>query len=110
VYERLRAIGISDPTSSDDTVEKLTGVPSNAKQWSYKERRKELLLALLDEHQDQFDTAVDDLGRVVDHLRQVGLRGFLAEKTFDDDFLHHSPSDEPTSGDTAPTKRAGRKK
>jgi len=109
VYERLRAIGISDPTSSDDTVEKLTGVPSNAKQWSYKERRKELLLALLDEHQDRFDTAVDELGRVVDHLRQVGLRGFLAEKTFDDDFLHHTPSDETTSGDTAPPKRARKK-
>jgi transcriptional regulator with XRE-family HTH domain len=110
VYERLREIGISDPTSSDDTVEKLTGVPSNAKQWSYKERRKELLLALLDEHQDGFDSAVDELGRVVDHLRQVGLRGFLAEKTFDDDFLHHTPSDETTSGDTAPTKRARKKK
>ena len=110
VYERLREIGISDPTSSDDTVEKLTGVPSNAKQWSYKERRKELLLALLDEHQDGFDSAVDELGRVVDHLRQVGLRGFLAEKTFDDDFLHHSTPDETTSGDTAPTKRARNKK
>jgi transcriptional regulator with XRE-family HTH domain len=110
VYERLREIGVSDPTASDDTVEKLTGVPSNAKQWSYRERRKELLLALLDEHKDRFDDAVDELGRVVDHLRQVGLRGFLAEKTFDDDFLTHNTSDETASGDTAPKKRAPKKK
>jgi transcriptional regulator with XRE-family HTH domain len=110
VYERLREIGISDPTTSDDTVEKLTGIPSNAKQWSYRERRKELLLALLDEHKDRFDDAVDELGRVVDHLRQVGLSGFLAEKTFDDDFLTHPTSDETASGDTAPTKRARKKK
>jgi transcriptional regulator with XRE-family HTH domain len=109
VYERLREIGVSDPTASDDTVEKLTGVPSNAKQWSYRERRKELLLALLDEHKDQFDDAVDELGRVVDHLRQVGLRGFLAEKTFDDDFLTHNPPDDTASGDTAPTKQVLKK-
>lgn len=110
VYERLREIGISDPTTSDDTVEKLTGIPSNAKQWSYRERRKELLLALLDEHKDRFDTAVDELGRVVDHLRQVGLRGFLAEKTFDDDFLTHDTPDDKASGGTAPRKRIRKKK
>ena len=109
VYERLREIGIADPTTSDDTVEKLTGVPSNAKQWSYRERRKELLLALLDEHKDGFDSAVDELGRVVDHLRQVGLRGFLAEKTFDDDFLTHNTPNETASGDGAPRKRARKK-
>lgn len=103
VYERLREIGISDPTTADDTVENLTGVPSNAKQWSYRERRKELLLALLDEHKDRFDTAVDELGRVVDHLRQVGLRGFLAEQTADDEFLAHARPDEPTPPTTTRT-------
>lgn len=109
VYERLREIGIADPTAADDTVETLTGIPTNAKQWSYRERRKELLLALLDEHQDQFDTAVDDLARVVDHLRTVGLRGFLAEKTLDDDFLTHDTPHQTTRTTTrhTPTKKKG---
>jgi len=110
VYERLREIGIADPTTADDTVENLTGVPSDAKQWSYRERRKDLLLALLDEHQDQFDTAVDELGRVVDHLRQVGLRGFLAEKTIDDEFLTHDAPNEttrPTTTHTSSKKKSG---
>ena len=112
VYQRLREIGIADPTTADDTVEHLTGVPSTAKQWSYRERRRELLLALLDEHKDQFDTAVDELGRVVDHLRQVGLRGFLAENTADDEFLAHGPPDEEplqkTKRKTAAKKSEGR--
>jgi len=86
VYERLRQLGIADPTAAEATVEKITGVPATAKQWSYRERRKELLLALLDEHADSLDSAVDELGRWVDHLRQVGIRGFIAEHTGDEDF------------------------
>ena len=66
--------------------EKITGSPSSARRWSYKERRKELLLALLDDHADSLDSAVDELGRWVDHLRQVGIRGFIAEHTNDADF------------------------
>jgi transcriptional regulator with XRE-family HTH domain len=115
VYERLRELGHADPTAADDTVEKITGVPSAAKQWSYRERRKELLLALLDEHGDRFDAAVDELGRMVDHLRQVGIRGFVAETTNDDDFAYRS--DETSRGSTttssatrAPQKRARKAK
>ena len=86
VYERLRQIGVTDPTAAEETVEKITGIPSEAKRWSYRERRKELLLALLDEHADSLDRAVEELGRWVDHLRQVGIRGFIAEHTGDEDF------------------------
>ena len=112
VYERLRRLGVSDPTAAEATVEEITGVPAAAKQWSYRERRKELLLALLDEHADSLDNAVDELGRWVDHLRQVGIRGFIAEHTGDEDFTFiggeppsidpESPaeSDEAKSGDT----------
>ena len=88
VYERLRQLGIADPTAAEATVEKITGVPATAKQWSYRERRKEMLLALLDEHADSLDNAVDELGRWVDHLRQVGIRGFIAEHTGDEDFTY----------------------
>ncbi len=86
VYERLRQIGVTDPNAAEETVEKITGIPSKAKRWSYRERRKELLLALLDEHADSLDRAVEELGRWVDHLRQVGIRGFIAEHTGDEDF------------------------
>ena len=86
VYERLRQLGVADPTAAEETVEKITGVPSTARQWSYRERRKELLLALLDEHADNFDKNIEELGQMIDHLRQVGIRGFIAEHTNDEDF------------------------
>jgi hypothetical protein len=86
VYDRLRKYGISDPDAAEEAVERITGSRSPARQWSYKERRKELLLALVDEHADSFDSAVEELGQWFDHLRQVGIRGFLAEHTNDEDF------------------------
>jgi transcriptional regulator with XRE-family HTH domain len=109
VYERLRQLGITDPTTAEETVEKITGIPAAARQWNYRERRKELLLALLDEHADSLDNAVDELGRMVDHLRQVGIRGFIAEHTNDEDFTYldgHAPAvtpsvDEVTSDGTS---------
>jgi len=113
VYERLRQLGITDPTAAEETVEKITGVTSPAREWSYRERRKELLLAILDEHADAFDKNIDELGRIVDHLRQVGIRGFVAEHTHDEDFTFregHPPNvapepspqvDEMTASDTA---------
>jgi hypothetical protein len=86
VYDRLREYGILDPDAAAQAAEQVTGIASPARQWSYKERRKELLLALVDQHADSFDSSVEELGRWVDHLRQVGIRGFLAEQTNDQDF------------------------
>src|SRR6266508_1348844 len=48
IYDRLRAVGIAEPSVADAAVEGIAGTPSTARQWSYRERRKELLLALLD--------------------------------------------------------------
>jgi transcriptional regulator with XRE-family HTH domain len=98
LYERLRQLGIADPTTAQETVEKITGVSSTARQWSYQERRKELLLALLDQHADNFDKNIEELGQIVDHLRQIGIRGFIAEHTNDEDFTFkegHPPTLEP---------------
>jgi hypothetical protein len=104
VYDRLRKYGIADPDAAEEAVERITGSTSPARQWSYKERRKELLLALVDEHADSFDSTVEELGRWIDHLRQVGIRGFLAEHTNDEDFAtppdKRSP-DRTASGGTA---------
>jgi transcriptional regulator with XRE-family HTH domain len=104
VYERLRQLGITDPTTAEEAVEKITGITSPARQWSYRERRKELLLALLDEHADNFDNDIEEIGRIVDHLRQVGLRGYVAEKTGDEDFTFkegHPPALEPQPSSAA---------
>ena len=109
LYERLRQIGVTDPTAAQQAVERITGVPNPAKEWSYKERRKEILLALLDQHADNFDKNIEELGTLIDHLRQVGLRGFIAETTNDEDFTsldpaHRSPAapQQPPNDETTP--------
>ena len=112
VYERLHQLGITDPTTAEETVEKITGIPSPARQWSYRERRKELVLALLDKHADSFDKNIDEVGRIIDHLRQVGLRGYVAEHTRDEDFTFkegHAPSLEPqpSSGEDGTSSNDG---
>jgi hypothetical protein len=109
VYARLREHGITDPTEAEEAVERITGTPSPARQWSYRERRKELLLALLDQHADSFDSAVDELAKVVDHLRQVGIRGFVAENTNDAEFTMARRADESKRRDepSDPTPRGG---
>ncbi len=103
LYARLHEIGMTDPTLAEQTVEQITGTPSNARQWSYRERRKELLLALLDQHADELDTAVDELGKWIDHLRQVGIRGFVAEHTNDEDYARTD-----VANDSAPSSTANR--
>lgn len=101
LYARLRDNGIVDPTAAEEAVERITGGTSRARQWSYRERRKELLLALLNQHADSFDAAIDELGTMIDHLRQVGIRGFVAEHTNDDEFTFVTSADETAADGTA---------
>ena len=111
LYARLRQLGFSDPTEAEEVVERLTGQPARAREWSYRDRRKELLLALLDQHADELDTAVEELGRWVDHLRQVGIRGFITEHTYDTDFstppANRKSKDKAAPADTANDKASG---
>jgi hypothetical protein len=86
LYDRLRQLGIDEPTEVDRTVENLTGRPIPARQTSYRERRKQLLLALLDEFTDDVDRAAEEIGAFFDHLRQVGVRGLIAERLNDADY------------------------
>ena len=86
VYDRLRQIGIVDPTGAEEIVERITRTPTDNRKWSYRDRRKELLLALLDQDADRLDKAADEIGQFFDHLRQVGIRGFIAEHANDDDY------------------------
>lgn len=87
VYERLSRLGIKDPTELELTMEKITGAPATSRQ-SYRERRKRLLHALLDGYADNLDRAADELGNFFDHIRQVGVRGYVAEHLNDEDFTY----------------------
>lgn len=88
VYERLRQLGIDDPDQIDRTVEDITGRPAPTRKASYRERRKELLLALLDDYTDGVDRAAEEIGAFFDHLRQVGVRGLVAERLDDTDYVY----------------------
>jgi transcriptional regulator with XRE-family HTH domain len=84
LYERLRQIGVDDPTEAEAALEQITGTTSAARAWSYRERRNEMLLALVDKEADRLDKAADEFGAFFDHLRRVGLRGFVAERVHPD--------------------------
>ena len=62
--------------------------PSRARQTSYRERRKQLLLALLDQYTDDVDRAAEEIGTFFDHLRQVGVRGLVTERLNDPDYQY----------------------
>lgn len=91
VYDRLKQLGIDDPTEAARVVERLTGQPSPARQISYRERRKRMLLALLDQYSDRVDEAAEEIGSFFDHLRQVGVRGLVAEHLNDSAYVGLPP-------------------
>jgi len=121
VYHRLSQLGIRDPTERERVMEATTGRPAESRT-SYRERRKQLLTALLDDYSDNLDHLADEYGPFFDHLRAVGIRGFVAEHTGDEDFTYkggqppkiqtqtpeggeddtasRGPRDETTQGDT----------
>jgi transcriptional regulator with XRE-family HTH domain len=84
LYDRLRQLGIDDPTEADLAMEQIAGAPSEVRKSSYRERRNEMLLTLLDRDATRLDKAADELGAFFDHLRRVGIRGFVAEHVHPD--------------------------
>jgi transcriptional regulator with XRE-family HTH domain len=92
VYDRLRQLGVDEPSQVDRTLENLTGRPSRSRQTSYRERRKQLLLALLDQYTDRVDQAAEEIGAFFDHLRLVGVRGLVAEHMSDADYQRGADS------------------
>ena len=124
LYDKLRRLGVADPDDTAPALRRLTG-DTNPRRWGYRQQREALLLALEDQHADDFDTAVEELGAIFDHLRQVGMRGFIAEKTYraqasaepgaDETTPSETPAaDEPRPPGTGParpsTKRTGRRR
>lgn len=85
LYVRFRELGMSEPGAHDEAYAAVMGTPTPTTLNDYRYRRKEILLALLAEHADRVDEAADEIGKFFDHLRQVGIRGLLAEKADDPD-------------------------
>lgn len=87
LHARFAELGFAwEPSENDRAWERLTGARAPGRLSDYRLRRKELLLALLDREADDLDRAADELGGFFDHLRQVGVRGFVAEKLSDRDY------------------------
>lgn len=99
LYDKLRRLGVADSDDTDPALRALTGDTRTA-QWGYRHQREALLLALEDQHADDFDTAVEELGAIFDHLRQVGMRGFIAEKTYRAQERSGAGADETTPSET----------
>jgi len=87
LYQRLRDLGIREPTERERLMEGITGEKPPTRT-TYREHRKRLLTALLDDYSDPLDQLADEYGRFFDHLRAVGIRGFIAEHTHDEDFTY----------------------
>jgi transcriptional regulator with XRE-family HTH domain len=85
LYVRFRELGMSEPDAHDEAHATVMGTPSRATVADYRHRRKELLLAMLAEHADSLDEAADEFGAFFDRLRQIGIRGLMAEKANDAD-------------------------
>ncbi len=86
VYQRLREFGIDDPTPEDEAWERIFRSEDGKRQRNFRDWRKRTALAFLDEHRDDFDRFVETMGDFFDHVREVGVPGFVAARTNDDDF------------------------
>ena len=87
LYARFRELGLGEPGPEHDATGALLGAPTEHALTDYRHRRKEMLLALLDQYADDVDTHAEELGQFFDHLRQIGIRGLIAEHANDADYI-----------------------
>ncbi|MGQ0631792.1 MAG: helix-turn-helix domain-containing protein [Sporichthyaceae bacterium] len=87
LYARFRELGMKEPGEQDAALARLFGTATPITRKDYRHRRKEMLLALLDDHADRLDATAEEMGAFFDHLRQVGIRGLVAEKLNDSDYV-----------------------
>ena len=103
--KRMREYGEDFPAEYEQAIADL---PSGTGPWSYKKRRKELIMALLDGMADELDRALDKIGEFADRARQAGIRGLIAAQANDADFLGQADgrSDEGQEPAISPTSEA----
>jgi transcriptional regulator with XRE-family HTH domain len=105
LYERFRELGMPELDPADEKLGRIFGAPTAGMLRDYRYRRKEMLLAMLDEYADKVDATADEMGQFFDHLRQVGVRGLVGEQMNDEDYLtsHRAELTQPTQ---PPSKKA----
>jgi transcriptional regulator with XRE-family HTH domain len=87
LYDRFRELGMPELDAADEKLGRIFGAPTASTLRDYRHRRKEMLLALLDDYADRVDATADEMGQFFDHLRQVGVRGLIGEQLNDEDYL-----------------------
>ncbi len=87
LHDRLREMGIRDPTPAEETFERIIGEDIDIRKQSYRQRRKEMILAYLDVHADNLDESLDNLQKAFNHMAQLGLRGIIGAAADDPDFV-----------------------
>lgn len=95
--ERMLELGKNLLPADEYLISGLTGVMGP---WTYKERRKKLIMALLDGAADDLDKALKEVGEAIDRLRKSGFRGFIAQHANDDDFGFRPENRPSVSDDT----------
>ena len=98
--ERMREFGGDIPPEYEGSIADL---PRGVGPWSYKKRRKELLMSLLEGMADEVDEAFDTIGKFADLARRAGIRGYIAEQANDPDFAVPSVNRPSVSGDAHET-------
>lgn len=88
VEERLREIGMKDPTAAQKTAEMLTGWTTGMGADIYRARRTKMLALILAQLGDELDEAAELWGYFWDRVRATGVRGLIAEKTHDPTSSH----------------------
>ncbi len=87
LYDRFRELGMPEPDAIDQEGQRILDAPTARTLADYRHRRKEMLLAMLDDYADQVDATAEAMGQFFDHLRQVGVRGLVAEQLGDPDYV-----------------------
>ena len=86
LYQRLRHLAHSDPDVAGSAVDQIAGPGVTAQLPAYRQRRSEMVLALLDSRADRLERAAGEIGAFFDHVRRLGLRSLIAqaERTTDE--------------------------
>ena len=87
ISERLREVGLRDPSAAERISRLLTGWPADMSTQIIRERRDDMLEQILHEMADDLDEAAKVWGEFWDRVRQTTVRGLIAERTENDRFL-----------------------
>ena len=104
VYDRLRRLGIRDPNPDERIFERITGEKSTTRKESFRERRKEMLLAYLRREASELDEALDKLKDFFVNASQLGVRGLISTAAKDPDYSQTTNQQTTGPGDAAETE------